>query len=337
MQYNRIVISRYGGPEVLEITRSELRDAGPGEVRVRVLAAGVSWADYMMRQGAYPRQPKLPFTPGYDVVGIVDQNGSGATRYQVGQRVAALLIYGGYAEYVFVREDELVPVPDDCDSAEAVCLVLNYITAYQMLHRVVQLDRVKRALVHSAAGGVGTALLELGRLAGLEMFGTASKPKHALVRSLGAEPIDYKHQDFVAEIRRLTGDGVDLVCDCIGGWHWLRSYRCLRPKGTLLAFGSQAALVHGHKSTAGTAATFVAAAFLYLRPGSRHFAFYSITAMRDRHPDWFREDLATLFDLLAEGRIKPVVAEHLPWREARRANQLLEQGGAQGKIVLTFQ
>jgi NADPH2:quinone reductase len=337
MKYGRIVISRYGGPEVLELTESELRDAGPGEVRVKVLAAGVSWADYMMRQGAYPRQPKLPFTPGYDVVGIVDQNGSGANRYPVGQRVAALLIYGGYSEYVFVREDELVPVPEDCDSAEAVCLVLNYVTAYQMLHRVVQLDKVKRALVHSAAGGVGTALLELGRLAGIEMFGTASQPKHALVRSLGAEPIDYKHQDFVAEIRRLTRDGVDLVCDSIGGWHWLRSRRCLRPQGTLVAFGSQAALVKGRKSLAGTMSTFATAAFLYIRPGSRRFAFYSITAMRDRQPDWFREDLATLFDLLGEGRIKPIVAEHLPWREARRANELLEQGSVQGKIVLTFQ
>jgi len=337
MKYGRIVISRYGGPEVLEITELELRDAGPGEVRVKVLAAGVSWADYMMRQGAYPRQPKPPLTPGYDIVGIVDQNGSGATRYQVGRRVAALLIYGGYSEYVFVPEDKLVPVPEELDPAEAVCLILNYVTAYQMLHRVVQLNKVRRALVHSAAGGVGTALLELGRMAGVEMFGTASKRKHALVRSLSAEPIDYQNQDFVAEIRRLSGDGVDLVCDSIGGWHWLRSYRCLRAAGTLVAFGSQAALVKGRKSPAGTAATFAAAAFLYVRPGSRRFAFYSITAMRDRHPEWFHEDMATLFVLLGEGRIKPVVAEHLSWREARRANELLEQGAVQGKVVLTFQ
>jgi NADPH:quinone reductase-like Zn-dependent oxidoreductase len=335
MKYGRIVISRYGGPEVLEIIEDDLRDAGPGEVRVKVLSAGVSWVEYMMRQGAYPRQPKPPFTPGYDIVGIVDQNGAGTTQ-RVGQRVAALLVHGGYSEYVFVPEQSVVPVPEDLDPAEAVCLVLNYVTAYQMLHRVVQLDKRRRVLVHSAAGGVGTALLELAHLAGLEMFGTASQPKHALITSLGAQAIDYKREDFVAEVRRLTGDGVDLVFDAIGGYHWLRSYRCLRPGGTLVAFGSQAALVNGRKSLAGTATTFAAAAFLYVRPGKRRFAFYSITAMRDRHPEWFREDLATLFDLLGNGRIKPVIAEHFPWTEARRANQMLEQGAVQGKIVLTF-
>ena len=192
MRYRRIVISRFGGPEVLDVVEDNLRDAGPGEVRVKVLAAGVSWVEFMMRQNTYPSQPKPPFTPGYDVVGLVDQTGDGANQYRLGQRVAALLIHGGYSEYVFVPQDALVPVPDELDPAEAVCLVLNYVTAYQMMHRTVQLQTGQRLLVHSAAGGVGTALLQLGRDIGLQMYGTASKSKHSLIEKLGGRPIDYR-------------------------------------------------------------------------------------------------------------------------------------------------
>ena len=336
MRYRRIVIARFGGPEVLDVVEDNLRDARPGEVRVKVLAAGVSWADYMMRQNAYPGQPAPPFTPGYDIVGIVDQAGTGAAQFQLGQKVAALLIHGGYSEYVFVPEEELVPVPDELDPAEAVCLVLNYVTAYQMLHRTVQLQTGRRLLVHSAAGGVGTALLQLGRDIGLQMYGTASQSKHALIEKLGARPIDYKNEDFVEWILHLTGEGVDLVCDSIGGPHWRRSYRCLSPRGTLVAYGSQAMLVNGRKSLPKTLGVFASAALLYLRPGQRSFKFYSITSTCKRHPDWFREDLAALFQMLRDRRIQPVIGARLPFIEARQANQLLEQGAVQGKIVLTF-
>jgi NADPH:quinone reductase-like Zn-dependent oxidoreductase len=330
------MVACFGGPEVLEVVEDDLRDARPGEVRVKVLAAGVSWADYMMRQNTYPGQPKPPFTPGYDVVGIVDQAGSGTARFHLGQKVAALLVHGGYSEYVFVPEEELVAVPDDLDPAEALCLVLNYVTAYQMLHRTGQLQTGWRLLVHSAAGGVGTALLQLGRDMGLQMYGTASQSKLGLIEKLGARPIDYKNDDFVEWILHLTGDGVDLVCDSIGGRHWLRSYRCLCPRGTLLAYGSQAMLVNGRKSLARTLEVLGCAALLYLRPGQRRFKFYSITSVRKRHAEWFREDLAALFQMLRDRRIQPIIAARLPFTEARQANQLLESGALQGKIVLTF-
>jgi NADPH2:quinone reductase len=270
------------------------------------------------------------------VVGIVDQAGSGATQFSQGQKVAALLIHGGYSEYVFVPEEKLVPVPEDLDPTEAVCLVLNYVTAYQMLHRMVRLQTGRRMLVHSAAGGVGTALLQLGRLIGLRMFGTASQSKHGLIEKLGARPIDYRNEDFVQWILHLTRDGVDLVCDAIGGTHWIRSYRCLRPGGTLLAYGSQALLVNGRKSFARTLGVYTTAALLYMRPGQGRFKFYSITNTCNRHPEWFREDLATLFQMLRERRIQPIIAERVPFTEARLANELLEKGAVQGKIVLTF-
>jgi NADPH:quinone reductase-like Zn-dependent oxidoreductase len=326
-QYERVVISRYGGSEVLETIQEDLRDARGTEVRIKVLAAGVSWADFMMRHGGYPGQRRPPFTPGYDMVGVVDQIGPEAKGYHAGQMVAALTVYGGYSQYIFVPHEQLILVPATLDPAEAVCLVLNYVTAHQMLHRVARTRGARSMLVHSAAGGVGTGLLDLGRLAGMEMLGTASKPKHPLLRKLGAQPID-RNDDFAAQVRQFTGHGVDLVFDPVGGRHWLASYRCLRSGGTLVAYGSQSSIMRNNIETYG------AALFLFVRPGSRRFAFYSITGTKKRHPEWFREDLTTLFQLLEQRRIQPVISERLPLSQARRANELLEQGRAEGKIVL---
>jgi NADPH:quinone reductase-like Zn-dependent oxidoreductase len=333
-RYSRIVISRLGGPEVLEVVEDELRDAREGEVRVKVLAAGVSWVERMMRHGSYPGQPKPPFTPGYDVVGVVDQRGPGASRFAEGDRVAALTIHGGYAEYVYLREEELVPVPAEVDPAEAVCLVLNYVTAYQMLHRTAQLASGQSALVHSAAGGVGTAFLELARLAGVTTYATASAAKHEIVTRLGGHPIDYRQEDFVRAVRDLTrGAGVDAVFDAVGGRHWLRSGRCLRAGGQLVAYGSQHEV--GQNRFSALAEDAASALLVLLWPG-RRFRFYAITSLKRDHPDWFREDLTALFDLLAQGKIRPVIMDRIPWREARRAQEILDQGAVQGKLVLTF-
>ena len=326
-QYGRIVCPRLGGPEVLVVGQGNLRDAGPGEVRVRVLAAGVAWADCMMRRGTYHDQPKTPFTPGYDVVGVVDQQGSGAESYEVGQMVMALTVRGGYAEYAYVPEAELTPLPAGIDPAEAVCLVLNYVTAYQLLHRAITLRPGDTILVHSAAGGVGTALLELAKLDGIRVLGTASKAKHALVAKLGGEPIDYRNERFEGAVQRLTdGKGVAAAFDSIGGWHWLRSRRGVRRGGTVVGFGSQGA----GKMEAGASAV-----LSWLWPG-RRFTFYSVTGVKKRHPEWFREDLAMLVGLLAQGRIAPIIGARLPWQKAAEANRMLEEGSVQGKIVLLF-
>jgi len=336
-KYSRVVISRFGGPEVLEVVDDELREARQGEVRVKVLAAGVSWVERMMRHGSYPGQPKPPFTPGYDMVGVVDQRGPGTSRVAEGQRVAALLVHGGYAEYVFLPEDELVPVPAGVDPAEAVCLVLNYVTAWQMLHRVAALQSGQSALVHSAAGGVGTAFLELARLirdgeTGVTVYGTASAAKHELVTRLGGHPIDYRNVDFVERIREVTGPGVDAAFDPVGGGHWLRSRKCLRPGGLLVAYGSQSGVAGG---LAAMSKDIVSAVTAMILPG-RRFKFYSITSMKKAHPSWFREDLTALFDLLASGEVHPVIMARVPWKDVRRAHELLEQNAVQGKLVLTF-
>jgi NADPH:quinone reductase-like Zn-dependent oxidoreductase len=187
MKSLRIIVRRFGGPDVLETAQEETPEPGRGEVRVREFVAGVSFADLLMREGIHPKKTTLPFTPGWDIVGVVEKNGEGVSQVSVGQIVAALPIHGGYAQHICPPESELTPVPAGVDSAEAVSLVLNYVTAYQMIHRLAHASAGQRALIHGAAGGVGTALLQLGRLAGLEMYGTASLPTHQIVSDLGGD------------------------------------------------------------------------------------------------------------------------------------------------------
>src|SRR5678810_101472 len=170
----RIIVTHYGGPDALRVIEEECPEPKDGEVRVRVLAAGVSLPDVMAREGVHPETPPLPFTPGWDLVGVVDRLGNGVSGIEPGQIVAAMPIHGAYAEFVCLPQRELVPVPSGLDPAEAVSLVLNYVTAYQMMHRSAKVRRGQRVLIHGAAGGVGSALMQLGRVAGLELYGTCS-------------------------------------------------------------------------------------------------------------------------------------------------------------------
>ena len=330
MQNRRVLISRLGGPEVLEVVAEPLPEPKAGEVRVKVVAAGVSFADLLMRRGLYRPVPPLPFAPGYDIVGTVDRNGDGAIQFAPGRTVAALTVTGGYAQYLNVPESELVPVPDGLDPAEAVSLILNYVTARQLLHRAADPPAGARVLVHAAAGGVGTAVLELGKLAGFELYGTASKGKHAIVSARGGVPIDYRTEDFVARIH----GGVDLALDPIGGMTWWRSYRALRNRGALVVYGISSAIGPQGARRAAAVGSFALLGAMKLIPDGRTARFYAITTMKKQHPDWFREDLSGLFDLLARKQLAPLVAERLPLAEAARAHRLLERGETAGKLVL---
>src|SRR5512140_2714481 len=237
MRHRRVIVTHYGGPDALRVVEEECPEPRAGAVRVRVMAAGVSLPDVMAREGIHPETPPVPFTPGWDLVGIVDRLGERVSGFDEGQTVAAMPIHGAYAEYVCLPQEELVPVPPGLDAAEAVSLVLNYITAYQMLHRSARVGPGQRVLIHGAAGGVGTALLQLGRLAGLEMIGTCSARGASAVSALGGIAIDYQHQDFVEEIHRLTSEGVDAAFDSIGGTHIWRSRKALRAGGRVVAYG----------------------------------------------------------------------------------------------------
>jgi NADPH:quinone reductase-like Zn-dependent oxidoreductase len=333
----RVVVNRFGGPEVVTVVEDEVPVPGPGEVRVKVLAAGVSFTDTQLRAGTYLGGPKPPFTPGYELVGVVEALGPGCKRLQVGDRVGSLTIWGADAERVCVPEAYAVEVPQDLDPAEVVSLVFPYMTAYQLLHRAAKAKRGESVLVHGAAGRVGTALLELGALAGLRMYGTASARDRAAVERLGAVAIDYKTEDFLARLRELTGDGVDIVLDPIGGAVSLRSFRALRRGGRLVVYGRHATIAHGQKNWPAVfewyAGTIAVAAWGFLSPRRRVLS-YRIQKLRIHHQEWFREDLLTLLDLLRQGKIHPVVAERLPLTEARHAHEMLESTAAAGKLVL---
>ena len=344
MKSTRIIVTHYGGPDALRVVEEECPAPKSGEVRVRVLAAGVSLPDLMMREGIHPETPPVPFTPGWDLVGVVDALGDGVSSLEIGQIVAALPINGAYAEFVCLPQRELIPVPPGLDVAQAVSLILNYVTAYQMLHRSAKVKPGQRVLIHGASGGVGTALLQLGQLAALEMYGTCSSQSAALVCDLGGTPIDYRRQDFVKEVHRLTGDGVDVVFDSIGGKHIWRSREALRGGGRVVAYGLTSSLRDGRLASGRAGrrqrfrempifALYIAASWLL--PGRKRVVPYSIQWLKRRRPEFFREDLRALFELLRQRKIEPLVAKRFPLAEARQAQETLGKGGVRGKFVLT--
>jgi len=321
VRHTRIVVTHYGGPDALRVVEEECPDPKNGEVRVRVLAAGVSLPDLLMREGVHPETPRLPFTPGWDLIGVVDRLGAGVSGIEPGEIVAALPISGAYAEFVCLSQRELVPVPSGLDAGEAVSLILNYVTAYQMLHRSAKAKSGQRVLIHGAAGGVGSALLQLGRLVGLQMYGTCSSRGAPAVSDLGGIPIDYEHQDFVNEIHRLTSEGVDVVFDGIGGTHIWRSRKALRPGGRVVAYGLTSSLRGGRLASGRSGrrqrsrgirifALYIAGGWLL--PGRKRVVPYSIQWVKRLKPALFRQDLVALFDLLQKQKIKPLIARRFP-------------------------
>ncbi len=328
MKYKSIIIRRRGGPEVLEVTENDLRDPAAVEVRVRVLATAVGGSDINYRHGYSPFSPRPPFTPGYEIMGIVDAIGSEVKRVKAGDRVAALTAgHDGYSEMVYIGQEHLLPVPASLDPADVVVLVLNYATAYQILKRVAKIKPGDKALVIGASGGVGTALLDLGRLYGLKLYGTASASKHAALAALGATPIDYKSQDYVAVIQASEPGGLDFVFDGQGGKHGTRGLSLLKRGGKLVEYASPTGL-----GSMLSGALWLA--WVNLLPNGKRAEFFGITALylRDKKP--FMEDMPILLDLLAQGKIKPVISARLPLLEARKANELLEGGQVTGNIVL---
>ncbi len=331
MSYKRVILDAFGGPEVLRVVEeSVLPEPGVGEVRLKVLATSATFTDTMIRKGIYfGFKEKPPFSPGYDVIGVVDKVGPGVSGFTPGERVADLTVYGAYAEYILRPASSLVPVPAGLDSAEAVSLVLSYITAYQMLHRVAKVQRGERILIHGAGGAVGTAMLQLGGLLDLKMYGTASAAKRELVERLGAAHVDYTKEDFAVRIR--SEGGVDAAFDAVSGENFKRSFHSLKKDGILVAYGMYAnAMGQGGNPLV----DFAKIAIWNLLPNGRRASIYSIGGMRQKHPDWFKEDLCALFGLLGAGKVKPVIARRMRLEEAGQAHALIERAAVKGRIVL---
>ncbi|MEO1061218.1 MAG: zinc-binding dehydrogenase [Actinomycetota bacterium] len=335
---HRVVVTGHGGPDVLRWTSTERPTAGDGEVVVEVHAAGVSAFDLIYRRWSrLPGRPAEPFPLGEDVVGEVVEVGGGVSGVEVGELVAAATLSigvgGGYAEHVRLRATEVVPVPPGVDPAAAVCVVINHLTAHHHLHVLGRARSGERLLVHGAAGGVGSATVQLAELAGLDVIGTASGDRVEAVRSLGAMPIDRRTEDVVRRVRELTGDGVDLVIDPVGGAAQLwRSYRCLNRRGRLVWLGSAAVGEQGLRAAPLSMAMLAA---LRLVPDRRRIPWCPTTDTHaERRPGWYRRTLRELLDLVATGRLEPVIAARLPLADASRAHELLESGGHFGKFVL---
>jgi len=333
----RVVVDRFGGPEVLKIVEDDVPRPGTGEVLVRVLAAGVSFSDALMRAGTYLGGPKPPFTPGYELVGVVEQLGPGCSRLRVGDRVAALTVWGADAERVCVPEKYAVEVPEDLDPAEVVSLVLPYMTAYQLLHRVARVKSGETVLVHGAAGRVGTAVLELGALAGLRLYGTASaataprSSSSARSRSTTATRIFWRGC-VASPGKASTLCSTGSVARC----RFAPSARCGPAEGLSCSATpprSRRGAGAGARGSSGTRRPRASFSGACSRPAGGSTATGS-TSCATATRGGFREDFLALLELLRRGEIQPIVAERLPLTEVRRAHELLESSAATGKLVL---
>lgn len=329
-----IVLTGQGGPEKLRIDSTDSPMPGKGEVRVRVVASGVSFAEVQMLARRYPMQPKYPFVPGYDLVGEVTTVGQDVSGVAVGDRVAALTVTGAWRTHVVVRADRVVPVPPSLDAGVAAAATMNGVTALQMVHERAAVRAGQTVLVHGASGGVGTLLVQLAVAAGARVLGTASAAKHDAVSALGAEPIDYRTEDVAARVRELAPGGVDAVFDHLGGDSLRQSYALLADGGVLINYGSATTLRdddHWVMPYLRTIRRFAGwgVARLFGRARGRRAMFYYVKA-----GPAFNRSLAEVYRLVADGKLTPPIEQRLPLERAAEGLELLLAGKVTGKIVL---
>jgi NADPH:quinone reductase-like Zn-dependent oxidoreductase len=325
-------------PEGLEIRHGAVPAAGPGQVLIRMEATGVSFAEQQMRRGRYYDQPAFPFVPGYDLVGTVLTTGEGVEPALVGNRVAALVKVGGWASHVLVDAADVVPVPDGIGPAEAETVVVNGITAWQMLHRKARVRAGQTILVHGANGGVGSVLVQLAQAADVKVIGTASARHHDALRERGVIPVDYRTEDVAARVRELAPAGVDAVFDHVGGRSAVDSWHLLAPGGTLVSYGS-ASTRDDEGSKQWPVLKLLGRVWLWnALPNRRRAYFFNVWAGRalakNRFRAQLRADLTQVFGALQRGDVTAQIAAQLPLTRVADALRLAESGTVAGKVVL---
>ncbi|MBI9043985.1 MAG: zinc-binding dehydrogenase [Anaerolineaceae bacterium] len=330
MKYKSVMVTERSGPDRMQIVEQELQPPAQGEVTLKVLAAPVCGPDIQARYGQTPIVPKTPFIPGYAVIGEVHAVGKASspdqTKVKVGQRFAALTIFGGYAEYISIPIDELIPVPESLDPGEAVTLVLNYIVAYQTLRRSARVKTGESILIIGASGGVGTAYLDLGRMMGLNIYAIASRQKFNILEDFGATPIDYRSQDFVEVLQKAEPGGLDAVFDGMIYGYLDEGFKLLKRGGVWVQYGNPLSF-KGLLSLLGRVIWF------NLRPDGRKLKIYGTTTSKFGRNNYL-QDWEELFKLLEDGKIHPIIHQKFPLLEAARANALLESGEVVGNVVL---
>lgn len=334
----QLVISRYGPPEVLTVRETSDPPVTPGAVCVRVRAAGINFSDLLARQGLYPGAPKPPCVMGYEVAGVVDAVGAGTSALRVGERVMAITPFGGQSELVVVAAERTMPLPDGWSFEEGAALPVVYLTAHHLLVRVGGAQRGESVLVHAAAGGVGLAVAEIGRILGLRVIGLASSGKHEVLRSYGVEPIDRADGRWAENVRRLCPAGVDIVLDAVGGDSWRQGYALLAPMGRLICFGAS-------ELSGGSTRNLFRAAWKFLRwPRFAPFALMNQNrTVSGVHLGrlWsaerlLRPQIDALLGYAREGRIRPRVDRAFPVEEGAAAHRYIHERRNVGKVVLTF-
>lgn len=332
-----IVLPGVVEPDGLEVRARDLQPPAAGQVVLRMDATGVSFAEQQMRRGKYYDQPLFPFVPGYDVVGTVIATGPGVDVALTGRRFAAVTKIGGWASHLLIDAADLVAVPDEVDAAAAETVVVNGVTAWQMLHRTAKVRRGGTIVVLGANGGVGSTLVQLARHAGITVIGTASARHHETVRELGAIPVDYSDPDMYEQIRMLAPQGVDAVFDHVGGDGLVQSWRLLRRGGTLVSYGTAATKNEEGNSRLPVLKVFGQLLVWNLLPNGKGARFYNFWAGQ-RRLDAFRsrlnEDLTQVLRLLADGVLTPQIAARVPLADAAAALALAESRTVLGKVIL---
>jgi len=333
--YKATVVSELGGNDVLQLTKLLLKQPDSDEVCIKVSHCGVGFVDILMRKGSYPNLPPCPFILGQDVVGYIYAKGFDVQTLEIGQRVIAHMSAGGYTEFSFVNKNSVIPVSENFDGAELVSLPLNYVTAYQLLHRTAKIKDNTTILVHGGAGGVGTAILELAKISNVKVYATVSSKKRDAVIQRGAIPINYNDVDFVSYLNEHCPDGVDAVLDPIGGDYWKRSAQVLKKGGILAGYGFSSLVSGDDFVTSNELPTIIGELYQLSNFGIKPI-WYSISALKVTHPEWYLEDLIKLISLLEGNLIKPEVNSLFPLCHANLAHEEIEKGEAIGKVVLTI-
>ncbi len=331
MKAKKVIISAKGDVNAVKVVEYDVLEPKENEVRVKVAFAGLAYADIMLRRMKIPGLPKPPFTPGADISGKIDKIGKGVKDFKPGDRVLALLMsdFGGQKQYVNINEDRVLMVPHDIPLDKVVCMVVNYLTAYKMLFRYLDLLKIDNPsiLVHGGSGGVGSGLIQLAVSHNIKVFTTVSRKNYEFVSHLGAIPIDYTNSDFVTE-KELNDSNVHMVFDPIGGDYLKKSLKVLKKGGYYIGYGFHNKIDSGYFEIIKTILYVI---FKVLTTFSVKIKSFQL---RDKSPSSYMKDLQTLFKMYQNKQIDPTISEIIPIEKAQEAHRKLENGNRKGKILI---